>query len=162
VISFPAYFEPGAIDPLGQLAAQLGVATAAPVTSDFVTSMLQQIAYETPAARRAGVGVVTELVQAITEQPVVITEQSAPSGRSLSALMGQAAPAYILVAEGKPFLALAVEAGLIVVWFIAGPVQGAREGLRQAAYDATKTVATEQLERWLRRRFPGSRGGRKR
>jgi hypothetical protein len=46
--------------------------------------------------------------------------------------VSQSAPAYFLIAEGKPFLALAVETGLIAVWFIAGPVEGAREGLRRA------------------------------
>jgi len=50
-------------------------------------------------------------------------------------------------------MALAAEGALIVVWFVAGPVQGVREGLRQAAQDATTVVATELFEKWLRERF---------
>ena len=80
--------------------------------------------------------------------------------RWLAGLVSQGAPAYIWIAEGKPFLALATEVGIVVVWFIAGPIQGIREGLREGARDATRAVSSELLQRWLRERF--SRRGRRR
>ncbi|UGS36764.1 hypothetical protein [Capillimicrobium parvum] len=154
ILSVPRFFQRDqSVDPFAALASDLHVERAAPVSEQSLASLLEQIAYETSAARRAGPNAVSELVQAITSEPVVVVEQSPALGKSLMALASQGGPGYILVAEGKPFLALAVEASLVVVWFIAGPIQGAREGLREATHDATRTVATEMIERALRERF---------
>jgi hypothetical protein len=100
---------------------------------------------------------VFEVVQSVVHDSIVVTEQSPAIGRSLLALIGQGPPACILIADGRPFFALAYEAGLVVVWFIAGPVVGVREGLREGAQEATRTVSNELFERWLRKRFPRRR-----
>jgi hypothetical protein len=158
LISLPRYFgdavaQVPAAEQLERLIRDLGVDRGAPVTEASLESLLQQIAYETGAARRVPTAAVVEVVREVMNEPIVVIERSPAIGTSLLGLISQGVPAYILIADGKPFLALAVEAGVIVLWFIAGPVQGAREGLREAARDATKTVATELLERWLRERF---------
>jgi hypothetical protein len=139
------------------LESELNVEHAAPVSEQSLQRLLEEIAYETAAGRRAGPGVIRPLVREIAFEPVVIVEQSAPFGKSLMALLSQGGPGYIFVAQGKPFLALAVEAGVTVVWFVAGPVQGVRDALREAAYDATKPVATELIESALRERFARGR-----
>jgi hypothetical protein len=159
LISLPHYFgerlDPAAAraEGLERLRVQLGVGRGAEVTEASLEDLLQQIAYETGAARRVPQSAVTEVIREVVNEPIVVLERSPAVGTSLRGLVSQGAPAYIWIAEGKPFLALAVEAGIVVVWFIAGPIQGVREGLREAARDATKRVATELLERWLRERF---------
>jgi hypothetical protein len=159
VMSLPNFFDaPGAPEGLDALIEELGVQRGSAVTEQSLEDLLRQIAFETTAARSAGVPVVFEVVQAVVHEPIVVTEQSPAIGRSLLALIGQAPPGYILIVEGRPFLALAYEAGLFVVWFIAGPVRGAREGLREGVQEATRTVSSELFERWLRRRFPRRRG----
>jgi hypothetical protein len=158
VLSLPDYFAAGTPgDPVAALAEQLDVQTGAHVTEPFLADLVEQIAYEAPAARRAGPGAVREIVGVLIREPVVIVEHSPANGRSLLGLASQGATGYILIAEGKPFMALAVEAGIVIVWFIAGPVKGVREGLREAAHDATKTVMTEIIENALRRRFARKR-----
>jgi hypothetical protein len=165
VISLPGYFEGyvetegAAFESLSLLAEELGVQQGASVTEASLESLLQQIAYETTAARRSTPPAITEVVEAVVHEPIVILERSPAFGSSLLGLMAQGVPAYILIADGKPFLALAAEAGIVVVWFIAGPIQGVREGLREGARDATRNVTSELLERWLRERF--SRGRRR-
>jgi hypothetical protein len=156
VISIPRYFR-GEVDPLGALAEELGVRRAAPVAEWHLRDMLTQLAYETGAGKRASPMAVEEVVKAVTDEPIVVVERSPSVGSSLAGLLSQGAPAYVMVAEQKPFMAAAIEAGLVVVWFLSGPVGGARE----AAHDATKTVMTEYLERRLREIFsPRRRRGR--
>ena len=154
VISIPRYFVgQGAEDPLAGLAADLGVERSLPVTEQGLSDLLEQLAYETVAGRDAQPTAVARISRVVTKEPVVVVEQSPAIGKSLAALVSQGGPAYILFAEGQPFLALAVEGALVIVWFVAGPVQGVREGLRDGAHDATKTVAHEVIETALRERF---------
>jgi hypothetical protein len=157
ISSFPGYFEDR--DPAQEferLSLELDLQQGAEVTADNVIDLLTQISYETGAAKRAPLEVRSELIATVAQEPLVIREQSAPTGSSLVALLSQGVPGYILFAEGRPFLALGVEGALFLVWFISGPVKG----LREAAHDATKTVATELLEDWLRKRI--TRGRRRR
>ena len=150
VISLPQYFEwEHTAQRFEQLTEALDVQRGAEVTEESLQDLLQQVAYETPAARRAPPVAKTQVIETVAQEPIVVLERSPAIGSSLTALLSQGAAAHILIAEGKPFLALAFEAGVVVVWFAAGPVQGLREGAR----DATKTVATELLEGWLRKRF---------
>jgi hypothetical protein len=158
VISLPGYFAGDATTPpLEQLMDELGLQRGAEVTESSVVNMLEQIAYESPGGKRSTPPAIREVAQSIATEPLVVLEQSPAFGRSLAAVLSQAGPGYILIVDGKPFLAIAVEGALVVVWFIAGPIQGARAGLTEAARDATRVVATEVFERWLRKRFPRRR-----
>jgi hypothetical protein len=42
---------------------------------------------------------------------------------------------------------------LLVGWFLAGPVKGARVGFAEAAHDAAKEVGTEVFRQWLQKVF---------
>jgi hypothetical protein len=158
LLSIPQFFELGEQpEGLMWLGEEFGIQLGASVSEESLSSMLGQIAYESSAGQRAGPNAVSQVVQALVDEPVVVVEESPAVGTTLTALVSQAGPAYILVAQGRPFLALAAEAGLVVVWFIAGPIQGAREGLREG----TKVVVQEAFERALRERFKLRRKRRK-
>jgi hypothetical protein len=155
VVSVPGYFPSGmAEDPLAALTSELNVVRAAPVTPDHLADMLTQLAYESPAARRAVPGDVTQVVLALANDPLVVIERSPSSGTSLTALLTQGT-ASVLVAEGRPFLALVYESGVVLVWFLGGPVQGIRDASREVAHEVWK----EYLRRQIRRRFPSRRRG---
>jgi hypothetical protein len=63
---------------------------------------------------------------------MLVLESSPPAPTIVSRVVSQV-PASVLIAEGRPLLAVAVDLGLVVVWFAAGPVQRVREGMRAAA-----------------------------
>ena len=152
VYSLPHFFSDiGSDADLESAAEALGVQLGTTVNADSLAEMLLQLAFETTAGKRTArqnFDGVRELVDAVVSDPIVVVEESPASGTTLKALAGQGT-VVVLIAEGKPFLALAAEGAMFVVWFVAGPIKG----LREAAHDATKTVATELLERWLRERF---------
>jgi hypothetical protein len=154
VISFPQYFdgEEGS-ERLVEAAVELGAVPGAPVAPEHLPDMLQQIAFETSGVRNASYEAVGQVIRAVSEEPIVIIEQSPAFGSTLTRLLGEGAVAYVWIIEGKPILAVATGALLIVVWFASAPIKGFRDGLQEAAHDATKNVATPLLEKWLRRRF---------
>jgi hypothetical protein len=153
VLSVPRFFDGVAsAELIGELARTLGVERGSEVSEASLPEMLRQIAYETSAARTASPGAIDEIIAVLTQEPVVIVERSPAVGDTLLGI-SQSGPAYILIAEGKPFLALGVEAGLVIIWFIAGPIKGAREGLREGTQQAFKAVSAELVERALRERF---------
>jgi hypothetical protein len=154
IISFPRYFDgKDAADQVVEAAVELGAVPGALVAPEHVSGMLQQIAFETSGLRSVSLEAVDQVIRAVSEQPIVILEQSPPFGKSLNWLLGEGAIAYVWIIEGKPILAVATGSLLIVVWFVSAPIKGAREGLQEAAHEATKNVATPLLEKWLRRRF---------
>jgi len=154
IVSFPHFFDQAqARTSLDLLVDELNLGRGAAVTDETLEPLLEQIAFESRAARGAGVENVREVVQAVVHDPIVVTEESPAVGSTLLGLVSQAPPTYILMVEGRPFLALAYEGAFVAVWFLAAPVIGAREGLREGAREATRAVSSELFEGWLRRRF---------
>ena len=72
----------------------------------------------------------------------MIVEQSPAVGRALGTLLTQGGAAYLAQTQGSPFLVIAYEATVIVVWFASGPLIGFRE----AAMEAAQTVGRAYFE----------------
>jgi hypothetical protein len=159
VISFPRYFEdhPAGLAQLERLGEELGAERGAPVTAETLPYMLEPIAYDTRGLGPRSALAVPQVIDEVFQEPIVIVEESPPFGTSLLTLLSQGATGYVWIIEGRPLLAVAGDLAFVVVWFALGPIKGVRRGLEEAAYEATKEVATEQLKRWLRRRFPSRR-----
>jgi hypothetical protein len=100
----------------------------------------------------------SHLIEAVAREPVVVVEESHPVTTSLTVLVTQAAPGWMFLVQQKPLLALVTEAVLVVVWFVAGPVKGARKGISEA----TEVVARDAFEQALRERFLPRRPRRRR
>jgi hypothetical protein len=93
------------------------------------------------------------VIEEVWTSPLVIVEASPALGRTLSSILSQGGAAWLAAKTGSAGLVVAYETGLIVVWFVAGPVIGAREGLRQAAEDATRQTGYVVFRDWLNKRF---------
>jgi hypothetical protein len=157
VISFPRYFDgKDGAEQLVETAVELGVVPGAPVRPEHVADMLGQIAFETPGLRNASLNSVAQTVREVSEEPIVIVEESPAIGRTLNQLLSQGAVAYVWIVEGKPILAVGGGALLVVVWFVSAPIAGSRRALEEAGYEATRD-AVPLLKKWLRRRFRGRR-----
>lgn len=102
---------------------------------------------------QAGFAAVPNIARQIADEPVVVFEGSAPVGRSLTTILSQGGAGYIVMTGGRPFLLVAYEVTVFIIWFAAGPIKGARAGLEEAAHDAAKEVATEVFRDWFRRAF---------
>lgn len=101
------------------------------------------------ASSRANDESIGVIIDEIWHAPVVVLESSPAAGKSLSSVGSQLVAAYIVLRSGHPGLVIAYESSLIVIWFVAGPVAGAKEGLRRAAEE----TAYDVFKRWLEQRF---------
>jgi hypothetical protein len=76
VISRPRYFEEHTAQRLEGLTEELGAA----VTEQALTSILEQIVFETGAARRAPRHAVTEVIETVARELIVVLERSPALG----------------------------------------------------------------------------------
>lgn len=93
------------------------------------------------------------IIDDLWDAPITIVELSPAVGLSLSAIVAQGGAAVVASKSGNPGLVVAYESCVIVVWFLAGPITGIREGLRKAAEDVTEDYGRDIFRRWLNKRF---------
>jgi hypothetical protein len=136
--SLPSMFQGFSRSTIASFAEEFGLDVGPQVDESALADMLQQLASET-SGRRATLSAIDAVIQEMIHQPIVILESSPPALNTLWGIVSQV-PASVLIADGKPLLAIAVDLGLVVVWFAGGPVRGARDGMQAAARNVSEEL----------------------